>query len=68
MKITKKSIDAAVKQGILTRDQSINLFEFLQGQPDVGPTFNFTHLLYYLGGLIAIGTMPLILMDDIHDH
>jgi hypothetical protein len=61
MKITKKNLDAAVKEGILTSNQTALLFEFLQGQPDVGPSFNFTHLLYYLGGLIAIGAMSLFM-------
>ncbi|WP_028670981.1 hypothetical protein [Saccharospirillum impatiens] len=61
MKITKNALGAAVKEGILTQDQSIRLHAFLQGQPDTGPSFNFTHLLYYLGGLIAIGAMTLFM-------
>lgn len=61
MKITKKSLEAAEKEGILTSNQITLLVEFLQGQPDVGPSFNFTHLLYYLGGLIAIGAMSLFM-------
>ena len=28
---------------------------FLESRADIGPTFNFTNLLYYFGGLIAIG-------------
>lgn len=61
MKITKKDLDAASKEGIITSNQAELLIKFLQGQPGVGPSFNFTHLLYYLGGLIAIGAMSLFM-------
>jgi len=61
MKITKKNLEAAEKEGILSSHQATLLVEFLQGQPDVGASFNFTHLLYYLGGLIAIGAMSLFM-------
>jgi len=61
MKITKKNLEAAAKEGILSSHQATLLVEFLQGQPDVGASFNFMHLLYYLGGLIAIGAMSLFM-------
>lgn len=57
MKITRENLSAAVTEGIITSNQSDRLFDFLTGQPNVGPSFNFTHLLYYLGGFIAIGAM-----------
>lgn len=34
---------------------------FLRAQPGIGPVFDFTHVLYYLGGLIAIGAMTLFM-------
>ena len=61
MKITRKDIDAAVEGGILNTEQADNLFEFLKNRPSVGPSFDFTHVLYYLGGLIAIGAMTLFM-------
>lgn len=61
MKITKSAMDAAVEEGILSGEQSSRLLAFLQRQPDVGPSFNLTHVLYYLGGLIAIGAMTLFM-------
>lgn len=61
MKITKSAMDAAVKEGILSQEQSSRLLAFLQRQPEVGPSFNLTHVLYYLGGLIAIGAMTLFM-------
>ena len=61
MKITDKHLDEAVAHRILTAEQSSDLKSFLKAQPDVGPTFDFTHLLYYSGGLIAIGAMTLFM-------
>jgi hypothetical protein len=61
MKVTHKSMAAAVEEGILSKEQSVSLFEFLKSQPDTGPSFNFTHLLYYVGGMIAIGAMSLFM-------
>ena len=61
MKITRKHLDAAVEQGILDRAQADALFAFLGSRPDVSPGFDFTQVLYYLGGLIAIGAMTLFM-------
>ena len=61
LKITMKNLNAAVKEGILSQEQSRQLADFLRVQPDLAPGFNFTHLLYYLGGLIAIGAMSLFM-------
>ncbi len=46
----------------MSSDQANKLIEHLNGQPAVGPTFDFTHVLYYLGGLIAIGAMTLFMI------
>ncbi|QDT42762.1 hypothetical protein Pan241w_28510 [Gimesia alba] len=61
MKITRTNLNDAVEEGILTSDQSERLLEFLKSRPSVGPEFDFAHLLYYLGGLIAIGAMTLFM-------
>ena len=61
MKITKENLSDAVKKNILTPVQADELFDFLKSQPDIGPVFDFTHVLYYLGGLIAIGAMTLFM-------
>ena len=61
MKITRKNLDDAVDENIITAEQAVNLHEFLKGLPSVGPTFDFTNVLYYLGGLIAIGAMTLFM-------
>ncbi len=61
MQLTKKKLEDAVAQRILSQDQAEALLAFLQHHPDGGPGFNFTHVLYYLGGLIAIGAMTLFM-------
>jgi hypothetical protein len=61
MKITRKNLDDAVAENIITDEQAARLHDFLKGAPDVGPVFNFTNVLYYLGGLIAIGAMTLFM-------
>ncbi len=61
MKITRKNLDDAVSENILTAEQADKLHDYLTSLPGVGPAFNFTNVLYYLGGLIAIGAMTLFM-------
>lgn len=61
MKITRKTLDEAVTENILSQEQAERLFEFVKGHPSTGPRFDFTHVLYYLGGLIAIAAMTLFM-------
>ncbi len=61
MKITRKNLDGAVAENILSAEQAENLHQYLKSLPGTGPGFDFTHVLYYLGGLIAIGAMTLFM-------
>jgi hypothetical protein len=61
MKINREILDGAVDERIITAEQAERLHAYLQGLPAVAPVFNFTNLLYYLGGLIAIGAMTLFM-------
>ena len=61
MKITKKNLESAVSEKIISPEQADNLFVFLRDLPSTGPNFDFTHVLYYMGGLIAIGAMTLFM-------
>ncbi|MCG7993945.1 MAG: DUF2157 domain-containing protein [Candidatus Thiodiazotropha taylori] len=61
MKVTKEALQSAVEKNILSSEQATDLFEFLRSSPTSGPTFDFTHVLYYLGGLIGIGAMTLFM-------
>ncbi len=61
MKISKEALDGAVEQGILESDQAEALLDYLRTQPSAEPRFDLTHVLYYLGGLIAIGAMTVFM-------
>ena len=61
MKITRKNLDDAVGEKIITAEQAAALHDYLKSLPGVGPGFGFTSVLYYLGGLIAIGAMTLFM-------
>lgn len=63
MKISRNSLKKAVHAQIINEQQADALFEFLQTQTqsEQEAQFNFTNVLYYLGGLIAIGAMTLFM-------
>ncbi len=65
LRITKADLDWAVAQGMLREDQASPLWsawsERRANAPDVAPRFSITHVLYYLGGMIAIGAMTLFM-------
>src|SRR5437762_14040345 len=62
--IRRSDLDGAVRGGILSAAQADRLVAFLETdatQPSGGPRFSFVHVLYYLGGMIAIGAMSLFM-------
>lgn len=61
MKIEAHDLNAAVAAGIVTADQGDRLWRFLRERAQDQPSFRATHILYYLGGLIAIGAMTLFM-------
>ncbi|KAF7599147.1 MAG: DUF2157 domain-containing protein [Candidatus Dactylopiibacterium carminicum] len=61
MKITHASLEEAARQGLIGVGQVAPLWDFLQAQTADQPSFRFTHILYYFGGLIAIGAMTLFM-------
>ena len=61
MKVNRKNLDDAVGENIITSEQAAKLHDYLKSLPGTGPSFNFTNVLYYLGGLIAIGAMTLFM-------
>ena len=61
MKVDRSNLEEAVRQGILTPEQSDALWTLFAKQGAATPRFTFTHVLYYLGGMIAIGAMSLFM-------
>ena len=61
MNITRTLLNKAAERDVIRPDQVDALLAFFSEQALDTPSFRFTHILYYLGGLIAIGAMTLFM-------
>ncbi|WP_130469982.1 DUF2157 domain-containing protein [Candidatus Magnetaquicoccus inordinatus] len=61
MELQRTDLQKAVTEGILTAESAEALWHFLQSEPPDRPTFQGSHILYYLGGLLAIGALSLFM-------
>lgn len=61
MKLNRPLLDEAVRRGLVSDAQGEALWDFLSERAADTPSFRFTHILYYLGGLLAIGAMTLFM-------
>lgn len=61
MNITQDTLNKAVAANILNAEQASALASFIKNQPEQETAFNLTNVLYYCGGLIAIGAMTLFM-------
>ena len=61
MQLNGEDLRAAVEQGLLSQAQADGLWAWLGERQADRPRFGFTHILYYLGGLLAIGAMSLFM-------
>ncbi len=61
MELKRSLLDQAASKQIITDEQAERLWTFLSEQQQQTPSFRFTHILYYFGGLIAIGAMSLFM-------
>lgn len=69
--VSQADLQAAVREGLITGQQSQQLWERWVGKARVqttvpaglahGPRFSFTNVLYYFGGMVAIGAMTLFM-------
>lgn len=57
----RTELQPAVEAGILSAGQADQLAAFLAAYGAATPRFSFVHVLYYLGGMIAIGAMTLFM-------
>jgi hypothetical protein len=57
--VRRADLEGAVREGIITPDQADRLLAFLSRSGE--PRFTVVHVLYYLGGMIAIGAMTLFM-------
>jgi hypothetical protein len=61
MNIDRSHLGEAVAHGIVSEQQSAALWQFFSTCTQDEPSFRATHILYYLGGMIAIGAMTLFM-------
>ncbi|WP_028104454.1 hypothetical protein [Pseudoduganella violaceinigra] len=61
MKLTRAMLDDAAQEGLLDASQAGRLWHYLLEREQHTPGFKTAHILYYLGGLIAIGAMSLFM-------
>lgn len=61
MQISRMLLAKAVQANIINDSQAQALYAFFQQETAQNPSFDFTNVLYYLGGLIAIGAMTLFM-------
>src|SRR3954471_14693397 len=61
MNLNRPLLTEAVSKDLLTASQADALWAFLAESSKDTPSFRFTHILYYLGGMIAIGAMSLFM-------
>ncbi len=61
MNLQRSHLDAAAAAGLIDTHQAQALWRFLEEQAQHQPGFQPSHILYYLGGLIAIGAMSLFM-------
>lgn len=61
MKLTRAMLDEAASQELLDAGQAERLWQFLVERDQHTPGFKPAHILYYLGGMIAIGAMSLFM-------
>ena len=61
MQITRAVLDEAAAKGLIQKGQSLALWNFLVEHERETPSFRPAHILYYLGGMIAIGAMTLFM-------
>lgn len=61
MELTRGLLKDATTRGVISEQQAEQLWAFVAEQGKDTPSFRFTHILYYLGGMIAIGAMSLFM-------
>jgi hypothetical protein len=61
MELNRSTLNEAAKNGLISESQADQLWAFLIERGKDTPSFRFTHILYYLGGMIAIGAMSLFM-------
>ncbi|MCC2644762.1 MAG: hypothetical protein K0R94_540 [Burkholderiales bacterium] len=57
LKISQDQLQKAVLMGIISHEQSVEIWRLLEQETISTPKFCFVHMLYYFGGLLSIGAV-----------
>lgn len=61
MRVTKSMLEQAVKANVINDSQLTPLLQFLRHANRTHPQLTMTNVLYYLGGMVAIGAMSIFM-------
>ncbi|KAB7624073.1 DUF2157 domain-containing protein [Alkalilimnicola sp. S0819] len=61
MRLTRQDLSAATEEGVLDADTAERLWRFLAQRDEARPQFRAAHILYYLGGFVAMAAFALFL-------
>lgn len=61
MDLKRSQLSEAADNGLISHQQADHLWAFLSERSHDTPSFRFSHILYYAGGLTAIGAMSLFM-------
>ena len=61
MELTRSLLNDAAQRGLISTEQAQAVWSFASERGGDQPSFRFTHILYYIGGLVAIGAMSLFM-------
>ncbi|WP_024301833.1 hypothetical protein [Pseudogulbenkiania sp. MAI-1] len=61
MELNRGLLNEAAASGLISEQQAERLWQFFRERGHDTPSFRATHILYYFGGLIAIGAMSLFM-------
>ncbi|HEX7964254.1 MAG TPA: DUF2157 domain-containing protein [Gammaproteobacteria bacterium] len=59
MRLQRRDLDKAALAGVISAAQAESLWSYLSGQAAEEPGFRPAHILYYLGGLVAMAALSL---------
>jgi hypothetical protein len=61
VELNRTVLQQAISRGIISKDQAEQVWQLASEHALDSPGFRLSHILYYLGGLIAIGAMTLFM-------
>lgn len=61
LKINQKQLKKAVDEKIITNEQAVMIWQFLEKNNKDVPQLSSGHVLYYFGGLLSIGAVTLLI-------